>query len=258
VACSNRETIKLAARLGIGVDLAFVDPREAKQWWTTTTASQGRMRADRPCGESNICMVSSFRCIATGRRRGAAARRLPLLRYALGHHYGFGEHIPGRSDIWAAFQKAQAAAGPDAPGAGGEGGIGTPEQLRKHMRGFQESGVDQVAFIQRAAATSTSKICEALDLFAREVMPEFKEKEAERVQRKTKELAPYVEKAMARKKYMTPLADAEFPKSSRSAARSPNACARGQELPAPQPGSAGEGSRRWRRRSRRWMRRRSS
>ena len=33
VACSNRETIKLAARLGIGaLTFAFVDPREAKQW----------------------------------------------------------------------------------------------------------------------------------------------------------------------------------------------------------------------------------
>src|SRR5690348_6734196 len=33
VACSNRETIKLAARLGIGaLTFAFVDPAEAKQW----------------------------------------------------------------------------------------------------------------------------------------------------------------------------------------------------------------------------------
>jgi alkanesulfonate monooxygenase SsuD/methylene tetrahydromethanopterin reductase-like flavin-dependent oxidoreductase (luciferase family) len=33
VACSNREAIKLAARLGIGaLTFAFVDPTEAKQW----------------------------------------------------------------------------------------------------------------------------------------------------------------------------------------------------------------------------------
>src|ERR1700734_4001764 len=33
VACSNRETIKLAARLGIGaLTFAFVDPAEARQW----------------------------------------------------------------------------------------------------------------------------------------------------------------------------------------------------------------------------------
>ena len=43
-------------------------------------------------------------------------------------------------------------------------------------------------------------------------MPEFKEKEAERVRKKTEELAPYVEKAMARKKFMKPLADSEIPK----------------------------------------------
>ena len=33
VACSNRETINMAARCGIGaLTFAFVDPREAKQW----------------------------------------------------------------------------------------------------------------------------------------------------------------------------------------------------------------------------------
>jgi alkanesulfonate monooxygenase SsuD/methylene tetrahydromethanopterin reductase-like flavin-dependent oxidoreductase (luciferase family) len=33
VACSNRETIKLAAQLGVGaLTFAFVDPAKAKQW----------------------------------------------------------------------------------------------------------------------------------------------------------------------------------------------------------------------------------
>jgi hypothetical protein len=42
-------------------------------------------------------------------------------------------------------------------------------------------------------------------------MPEFKEKEAERQKRKDEELAPYVEKAMARKERMKELADDEIP-----------------------------------------------
>jgi hypothetical protein len=52
---------------------------------------------------------------------------------------------------------------------------------------------------------------EALELFARDVMPEFKEREAERVTRKTEELAPYVEAAFARKAAMPALSDAEIP-----------------------------------------------
>src|SRR5262249_35727410 len=56
-----------------------------------------------------------------------------------------------------------------------------------------------------------SHICEALELFAREVMPEFKARAAEREARKLAELAPAVEKAMARKSKLAPLADADIP-----------------------------------------------
>src|SRR5450755_4679837 len=215
VACSNRETIRMAARHGIGaLTFAFVDPAEAKQW----VDDYYRIFKEEcvPIGHAvnpNICMVSSFsvhRDEAEARRRGLDGFR--FFGYALGHHYGFGEHTPGRTDIWSAFEKARAAAGPDAPGAGGEGGIGTPDQLRKHLRGFQDSGIDQVSFIQQGGRNKHEHICEALELFAAEVMPEFKEKEAERVKKKAEELAPYVEKAMARKKRMKPLADNEIPK----------------------------------------------
>jgi hypothetical protein len=190
----------------------------------------------------NICMVSSFsvhRDVAEARRRGLDGFR--FFGYALGHHYGFGEHTPGRTDIWRAFEKAKEAAGPDAPGAGGEGGIGTPEQLRNHLRGFQESGVDQVSFIQQGGRNKHEHICEALELFAHEVMPEFKEKEAERVKKKAEELAPYVEKAMKRKTFMKPLADGEIPKVialGRQVAERMRA--QGQEPPPPQRAGAAQ------------------
>ncbi|PKP67707.1 MAG: hypothetical protein CVT83_07970, partial [Alphaproteobacteria bacterium HGW-Alphaproteobacteria-5] len=54
-------------------------------------------------------------------------------------------------------------------------------------------------------------ICEALDLFASDVMPEFKEYEAERQAKKAEELAPYIEKAMSRKVFMKELADEDIP-----------------------------------------------
>jgi alkanesulfonate monooxygenase SsuD/methylene tetrahydromethanopterin reductase-like flavin-dependent oxidoreductase (luciferase family) len=216
VACSNRETIKLAARLGIGaLTFAFVDPAEAKQW----VDDYYRIFKEEcvPIGHAvnpNICMVSSFSVhndAAEARRRGLDGFR--FFGYALGHHYGFGIHTPGRTNIWDAFEKAQAAA-PGGGGAagGGEGGIGTPDQLRKHLRGFHENGVDQVAFIQQGGRNKHEHICEALELFAKDVMPEFKEREAEREKKKVEELAPYVEKAMARKQKMKALADDEIPK----------------------------------------------
>ena len=54
-------------------------------------------------------------------------------------------------------------------------------------------------FIQQGGRNRHEHICEALELFAREVMPEFRAREVEREKRKQEELAPYIEKAMARK-----------------------------------------------------------
>ena len=210
VACSNRETIKLAARLGIGaLTFAFVDPQEAKQW----VDDYYRIFREEcvPIGHAvnpNICMVTGFSVHPDGdeaRRRGLDGFK--FFGYALGHHYIFGEHRPGRTDIWKNFEAVKDTMPPNA----GAAGIGTPDEMRAHLRKFAESGVDQVAFIQQGGRNKHEHICEALDLFARDVMPEFKEKEAARQKRKMEELAPFVEKAFARKQRMKALTDDEIP-----------------------------------------------
>ena len=128
--------------------------------------------------------------------------------YALGHHYVYGEHTPGRKNIWERFEAAR----DKMPQEGANRGIGTPEQLRGHLRGFQEAGVDQVCFIQQGGRNKHEHICESLELFGKEVMPEFHEHEEERERRKRDELAPFLEQALARKQYLKPLADDEIPK----------------------------------------------
>jgi len=217
VACSNRETIKLAARLGIGaLTFAFVDPTEAKQW----VDDYYRIFKEEcvPIGHAvnpNIAMVSSFGLhhdVEIARQRFQEGFR--FFQFALGWHYGFGEQIPGRTDIWERFQQAQVNLPPGESGTlagAAEGGISTPEGLREHLRKFDACGVDQVTFIQQAGRNKHEHICEALELFAGEVMGEFKEREAERVKQKAEALAPYVEAAFKRKQYMKPLSDDEIP-----------------------------------------------
>ena len=209
VACSNRETIKLAARLGIGaLTFAFVDPSEAKQW----VDDYYRIFKEEcvPIGHTvnpNICMVSGFSVHPDADeaiRRGIDGFR--FFGFALGHHYIFGDHKPGRTDIWKAYEKARE----QMPNEVGNG-IGTPDQLREHLRKFDQSGVDQVAFIQQGGRNKHEHICEALELFARDVMPEFKEREAERQKKKAEELAPYIEAAFKRKTFMAGLADEDIP-----------------------------------------------
>ena len=94
---------------------------------------------------------------------------------------------------------------------GGTGGIGTPDELRDHLRAFADCGVDQTVFIQQGGNNRHEHICEALEMFAERVMPEFKAAEAERLAAKEAELAPYVEKAFARKEYLAAMADDEIP-----------------------------------------------
>jgi uncharacterized protein YcbX len=45
--------------------------------------------------------------------------------------------------------------------------------LRRKLRRFETSHIDQVILLNQAGKNSHEHICESLDLFAREVMPEF-------------------------------------------------------------------------------------
>ncbi len=210
VACSNRDTIHLAARLGIGaLTFAFVDPSEAKHWvddYYTTLKNECV-----PIGHAinpNIAMVTGFSCHEDeeeAKRRGEDGFR--FFGYALGHHYIFGEHTPGRTDIWKRFEAAREGL----PRAGGNRGIGTPDQLREHLQSFADVGVDQVIFIQQGGKNRHEHICESLELFADRVMPDFKANEAEREASKLEELSPYLEAALERKQWMKALEDEQIP-----------------------------------------------
>jgi len=210
VACSNRDTIHLAAKLGIGaLTFAFVDPTEAKKW--VDDYYETIERECVPIGHAvnaNVAMVTGFSCHldeAEARRRGLDGFR--FFGYALAHHYIFGAHRPGRTNVWDSFEAVRESL----PDTGPSRGIGTPDQLRSHLRAFAEAGVDQVVFIQQGGKNSHDHICESLELFARDVMPEFKEHEQERVRAKAERLAPFIEEAMHRKRWMPPIPDAEIP-----------------------------------------------
>ena len=51
--------------------------------------------------------------------------------------------------------------------------IGSPETIRSKLRKFQTSNVDQIIFLNQAGKNSHEHICESLELFAEQVMPEF-------------------------------------------------------------------------------------
>ncbi len=219
MACTNRDTIKVAASLGLGaLAFSFVDPKEAHVW---SDIYYGIIKSDQcvPLGHSvnaNIAMVSNF---SVHKDRAEAIRRghegFEFFGYALNALVAH-DTVPGRTDLWGDYIKARgnrtqevidAAARADAIATG----IGTPDDMRAHLRAFQNAGVDQVIFMQQAGRNRHDHICQSLDLFAAEVMPEFKVEAAAREEKKARELAPFVEAALARKNWMKPLADHEIP-----------------------------------------------
>jgi hypothetical protein len=68
-----------------------------------------------------------------------------------------------------------------------------------------------VIFIQQGGKNRHDHICESLELFARDVMPGFRENEDERWREKLERLAPAIERAMSRKRRMPQPADGEIP-----------------------------------------------
>jgi alkanesulfonate monooxygenase SsuD/methylene tetrahydromethanopterin reductase-like flavin-dependent oxidoreductase (luciferase family) len=227
MACTNRDTIKVAASIGVGaLAFSFLDPEEAKTW---AEIYYGIIKSDQcvPIGHSvnaNLAMVSNF---SLHQDRAEAIRRgqegFEFFGYAVNALVAH-DVLPGRSRLWEDFQAARVKQDDeyirDAAGRGSRAsGIGTPDDMRNHLRAFQESGVDQVIFLQQAGRNRHAHICEALELFAAEVMPEFKGDVAAREARKAAELAPYVEAALKRKKWMAPLGDDEIPVVKASAPR---------------------------------------
>lgn len=219
MACTNRDTIKVAASLGIGaLAFSFLDPEEAKTW---SEIYYGIIKSEAcvPIGHAvnaNLAMVSNF---SVHPDRDEAIRRgqegFEFFSYAINALVAH-DAIPGRSTLFADFQKSRAASDDEIIAARkaakhNANGIGTPDDIREHIRGFEAAGVDQVIFLQQAGRNQHAHICESLELFAAEVMPAFKVEAAEREAKKARELAPYLDAAMGRKRWMKPLADHEIP-----------------------------------------------
>ena len=71
--------------------------------------------------------------------------------------------------------------------------IGSPATIRAKLREYEATGVDQVILLNQAGKARHEHIVEGLELFAREVMPEFHAREPEHQAWKTKVLSGELE-----------------------------------------------------------------
>ncbi len=245
VACTRRDTIHMAAQKGIGaLAFAFFDPEEARKWvadYYETLEQEGVPIGDAV--NANLACVTTFMCHpdeSEAITRGAEGAN--FLGFSLAHFYVFGRHRPARMDLWSEYQRRRAEAGYDpsavaaaardggrlgakvveAGVSGLRGAVGTPEQVREYLRRYEAYGVDQVILACATGKTRHEHVMESLELFGREVLPEFMERETKREREKAARLEPLIEKVMARKPAADhpplPAADYEFPALPRSEA----------------------------------------
>ena len=207
-ACSNRDSLQLAARLGIGgLTFAFVNAEEAKFWVdeyyeTFKTSCTPIGQAVNPA----VAMLTGFMCHEdqeTAIRQGLEGAQ--FFAYGLGHYWRDGTHVPGRTNLWDEFKKRPATVMEKTERErkkAGMGGIGCPQQLIENFSALEAAGVDQLIFLQQSGNYRHEQICRSLELFGTTVLPQFKEREEKQAKEKHKMLEPFV--AAAQQKIQKP------------------------------------------------------
>jgi alkanesulfonate monooxygenase SsuD/methylene tetrahydromethanopterin reductase-like flavin-dependent oxidoreductase (luciferase family) len=180
MACSQLPTIERAGQHGFGaLGFQFVSADAAHAWvhaYYNAITKRLKKLADYEINP-NMALVSFFMCAKTDEEARARADGATFFQFAL-RFYGASQNrqrpAPGTVNMWDEYNKWKRD-NPQAQEAALRGGlIGSPETIRKKLRRFRTSHIDQVILLNQAGKNSHEHICESLELFAAEVMPEFR------------------------------------------------------------------------------------
>ena len=194
VACSQLETIEMAGRRGMGaVGFQFVSA-DAAHAWVNTYYNAFVNHLDTLCDyetNPNISLVSGFMCADTDEEALEKADGWTFFQFALRFYATHGVIEPGSVNLWNEYQEWKET--PKGQKQRRSGLVGSPETLRRKLRKFEESNIDQVILLAQAGNNKHEDICASLELFAREVMPEFHAREPEHQEWKQAVLAGDIE-----------------------------------------------------------------
>ena len=182
VACSNIQTIASAGRWGMGaLGFQFVSPEAARAWvhryYTSLTAAPGQAR--RLSGQPQHRDGQRLH-VRADRRGGARARpRAGRSSCSASRHYGrhgmptpgAGQHVGGctRSGATPPRRRRRCAAASSA----------RPRRSASGCASSRRPAWTRSSCSNQAGRTPHEDICASLELFAREVMPEFHAREPE-------------------------------------------------------------------------------
>ena len=190
VACSQLETIKYSAHRGMGaLCFKFVDLNSAQAWvnayYNTFVHHQEKLAEYQ--ANPNIAVVGGFMCARTDEEAWQKADGWTFFNFALQLYNKEGPWRPGEVDIWEKYQEWKLT--PAGQRRSGSELIGSPDTIRQRLLELEAANVDQVILLNQAGKNTHEDICASLEMFAREVMPEFVGREPEHQQWKQGVLA---------------------------------------------------------------------
>jgi len=222
VAASRRETVMVAARMGLGsLGFAFETPAEARD----RVAEYYRLVREEcfPIGKAinpAVAIVSTFMCAKTDEEAlMKAVLGAPFFAYSLNYYYvdaAQTPHPPGKQHLWRNFLAtpmeehlrrieqrtgipfSAGASGSDAPqtGLGADiepksesqralwraarrgATIGSPAFMRESLKEYEDAHLDLMIMVAQCGMVKHEDIMAGMELFAKEVMPEFAERHA--------------------------------------------------------------------------------
>jgi alkanesulfonate monooxygenase SsuD/methylene tetrahydromethanopterin reductase-like flavin-dependent oxidoreductase (luciferase family) len=199
VACSQLETIEMAGRRGLGaLAFQFLSADAAHAWvhaYYNAFTKRMQKLADYD-SNPNIALVSYFMCAETDEEARRRADGVPFFQFALRFYNnatGRERAKPGTLNLWDEYEKWKRANPDNLARALAGGLIGSPETIRRKLRKFETSQIDQIILLNQAGKNSHPHICESLKLFAEEVMPEFHAREPAQAAWKRQVLAREIE-----------------------------------------------------------------
>ena len=179
VACSQLDTIEMAGRRGMGaLGFQFLSGDMATAWvhayYNSFVRDLDRL-ADYQTNP-NIALVSGFMCAETEEEAVRRSDGWTFFQFALRFYATNGPPAEASTvNLWNEYLKWKDT--PTGRKMRGSQLVGTPDSIRQKLLKFEESKIDQVILLNQAGRNTHEDICSSLELFAREVMPEFHERE---------------------------------------------------------------------------------
>jgi alkanesulfonate monooxygenase SsuD/methylene tetrahydromethanopterin reductase-like flavin-dependent oxidoreductase (luciferase family) len=234
VACTRPATTELAARMGIGaLTFSYVGAEACRPLIDNYYAILENEGAPlTPAVNPNVLITAGD--LMVGRTHDEAVDRIGLgigfHGYGIRHYYVSGRHHPGRTSVWAEYerslageetgdaalaeQSAQSANRADWAAlamqnarktADAHAGVGSVDEVRGNLEAYEAAGTDELMLLLPPARHEF--LMESLTLLGQQVLPAFRERDEKARQRKAARLEPVIEKVLARQERRSPELD---------------------------------------------------